>query len=70
MSGRHVFGYYPLAQQPFPCPPGLEATQGFSGGSFEFRMPIQNGASRSYEDDSQGWISVRHHKPVAVKGRK
>jgi hypothetical protein len=69
MSGRHVFGYYPLAQQPFPYPMGLEATQGVPGGHVRPITLISNGATRSYEDDSQGWTVIRR-KQQTVRGRK
>jgi hypothetical protein len=70
MSGRHVFGYYPLEQQPFLCPAGLEATQGFPGGSMKTYAPVSYAATRDYQNDTEGWI-VRHQRSrVAGKGRK
>lgn len=57
-----VVGNTPLAVQPFPCPVGLEQTQG----QHPIKMPayknISFGAPREWQDENDGWQVVRRHK--------
>ncbi len=57
-----VVGNYPLAQQPFPCPVGLEETQGQHPKPQPAYKNVFFGATREWASDDDGGQVVRRHK--------
>lgn len=61
-ANARVVGNTPLAVQPFPCPVGLEKTQG----QHPIKMPAYKncffGAEREWQNDEDGWQTIRRHK--------
>lgn len=53
-------------QQPFPCPTGLEETQGLHPKQMPPYVNISNGAPREWRNDEDGWQTVRRHKKRRV----
>ena len=62
-----VVGNSPLAQQPFPCPVGLEETQGQHPKTMPAYKNVSFGATREWANDEDGWQVVRRHKKRRAK---
>lgn len=57
-------------QQPFPCPTGLEETQGLNAKNVPIYETISNGAHREWRNDEDGWQTIRRHKKRRINYRK